>query len=254
VNRQPVWQNGPYSCDSNVEYAVRSSRGYLRKLHLFGAIGALGISVFGMIGLIPGVYASPLAFIALNRATLNPGQIPPGWQIKVNHGRPDVSICSDIEGPCLHLKSTKASFGLERDMDLDPVQMPFLNWSWKVAQLPAGGDFRRASTDDQAAQVLVAFADRRIVSYIWDSSAPKGMVDNASFIPFVHVFAVVCESGASDLNRWIKESRNVSADYLRAYGKPAPHVKGLRIQINSQHTGSVAESYFGDVTFRSALQ
>jgi len=28
----------------------------------------------------------------------------------------------------------------------------------------------------------------------------------------------------------------------------------LRIQINSQHTGTVAESYFGDVTFRSTLQ
>jgi Protein of unknown function (DUF3047) len=254
VNRRQKWQNGLYSCDSNVEYAVRSSRGYLRKLHLFGAIGALGIIVFGITGLMSQVHASPLAYIALNRATLNPGEIPQGWQIKVNHGRPDVSICSDIEGPCLHLKSTKASFGLERDMDLDPAQMPFLNWSWKVAQLPAGGDFRHASTDDQAAQVLVAFADRRIVSYIWDSSAPKGMVENASFIPFVHVFDVVCESGASDLNRWVKESHNVAADYQRVYGKSAPRVKGLRIQINSQHTGSVAESYFGDVTFRSALQ
>jgi hypothetical protein len=28
----------------------------------------------------------------------------------------------------------------------------------------------------------------------------------------------------------------------------------LRIQINSQHTGSVAESYFGDVAFRSTPQ
>jgi len=28
-----------------------------------------------------------------------------------------------------------------------------------------------------------------------------------------------------------------------AYGRPAPRVKGLRIQINSQHTGTVAESY-----------
>ena len=38
------------------------------------------------------------------------------------------------------------------------------------------------------------------------------------------------------------------------YGKPAPHVKGLRLQINSQHTGSAAESYFGEVEFRSAPQ
>ena len=54
------------------------------------------------------------------------------------------------------------------------------------------------------------------------------------------------------MGRWIAESHNVAADFERAYGKPAPRVKGLRLQINSQHTGTVAESYFGDVAFHSA--
>ncbi len=197
---------------------------------------------------------APLAFVALNRATLNPGKIPPGWQIKVNHGRPDVSVCAESDGRCLHMKSVKASFGLERDVDVDPAQMPLLSWSWKVAQLPPAGDFRHSSTDDQAAQVLVAFSDHRVVSYIWDSNAPKGSAENASFIPLLHVFAIVCESGSADINRWLTEERNVALDYQRAYGKPAPHVKGLRIQINSQHTGTVAESSFGEVAFRGATQ
>jgi hypothetical protein len=195
---------------------------------------------------------SPLAFIALDRARLNPGRIPDGWQIKVNHGRPDVSVCADTEGACLHLKSVKSSFALERDVDVDPAQLPHLSWTWKVARLPADGDFRHAGTDDQAAQVLVAFADRHVVSYIWDSTAPKGLAENASYIPLVHVFAIVCESGNAAINRWISESHDVAADYRRAYGKSAPRVKGLRLQINSQHTGTVAESYFGDVAFRSA--
>ena len=236
------WQRLPRSCDSNEERNGRSPRGYLKKLFLVCAISAL----------IYQAQTSPLAFIALNSATLNPGQIPPGWQIKVNHGKPDVSVCTDTDGPCLHLKSFKASFGLERDLDIDPARMPYLSWNWKVTQLPAGGDFRRAATDDQAAQVLVAFGDRRVLSYIWDSTAPKGAAENASFVPLVHVFDIVCESGASDMGRWIAESHNVAADFERAYGKPAPRVKGLRLQINSQHTGTVAESYFGDVAFHSA--
>jgi hypothetical protein len=197
---------------------------------------------------------SPLAFIALNRQSLNPGSLPADWRIKVSHGRPDISTCSSPDVPCLHLKSASASFGLERTVDVDLAQMPYLTWSWKVAQLPPNGDFRRASTDDQAAQVLLAFGDRRILSYIWDSSAPKGTVQNASFIPLVHVFDIVCESGAADVNHWIAENRNVAADYQRAYGKPPSRVKGLRIQINSQHTGATAESYFGEVAFRSAPQ
>jgi len=102
--------------------------------------------------------------------------------------------------------------------------------------------------------VLVAFDDKRILTYIWDSSAPKGAMQSASSIPFVRIFAVVCRSGGSDVNQWITETRNVAADYERAYGKPAPRVKGLRLQINSQHTGTIAESYFGEVAFRSTPQ
>jgi hypothetical protein len=174
------------------------------------------------------------------------------WQIKVNHGRPEYGVCQDNSaGPCLHLKSVSASFGLERKVDVHPAQLPFLTWRWKVTQLPAGADFRRSTTDDQAAQVLVAFEDNRVLTYIWDTSAPKGTAAPSPSFPLVHIFAVVCESGASDANRWVSETRNIAADFERAFGRPAPRVKGLRLQINSQHTGTVAESYFGEVAFRS---
>ena len=189
--------------------------------------------------------------IALDAANWIAGRLPADWQIKVNHGKPEVSVFADPAGPCLRLKSVKSSFALERIVDVDPAQMPYLGWRWKVAQLPPGGDFRHTLTDDQAAQVMVAFTDRKVLSYIWDSNAPKGAEESAGFIPLVHVFAVVCESGTALLNQWIAENRNVAADYQRAYGKPAPHVKGLRLQINSQHTGTTAESYFGEVAFRT---
>ena len=187
----------------------------------------------------------------MDAANWTAGRVPSDWQIKVTHGKPEISTCADDSGACLHMKSERSSFALERSVDVDPFQMPYLGWRWKVTQLPRGGDFRHALTDDQAAQVMVAFADRRVVSYIWDSTAPKGAEENAGFIPLVHVFAVVCESGAAGLNQWIAENRNLAADYQRAYGKPAPHVKGLRLQINSQHTGTTAESYFGEVAFRA---
>jgi hypothetical protein len=198
-------------------------------------------------------HTSQLAFIVLNTAKWGSGRLPADWQIKMNHGKPDISVCQETES-CLHLKSVKSSFGLEHSVDVDPAQMPYLTWHWKVAQLPGGGDFRRASTDDQAAQVLVAFSDKRILTYIWDSSAPKGTMQSASNIPLVRIFAVVCQSGTAESNQWIAESRNLAVDYERAYGRTAPRVKGLRLQINSQHTGTTAESYFGEVAFRSTLQ
>jgi len=196
-------------------------------------------------------HTSQLAVIVLSAANMAPGRLPADWQVKVNHGRPDISACKDTEGACVRLRSVKASFSLERGIDVDPSATPYLAWTWKVTQLPPSGDFRKAATDDQAAQLLVAFADRRILTYIWDSNAPKGTVQSASSIPMVHVFAVVAESGTGEANRWVPEIHNVAADYERAFGKAAPHVKGLRLQINSQHTGATAESYFGEVAFRS---
>jgi hypothetical protein len=196
-------------------------------------------------------HSSQLALIVLNTATLAASGLPSGWQIKVNHGKPDVSVCPGPEQSCIRLRSVKASFGLERGVDVDPAQMPYLSWRWKVTQLPAGGDFRHAATDDQAAQVLVLFSDRRVITYLWDTAAPKGMAQSASSVPLVHIFAIVCQSGMAEANRWLDETRNLATDYERAYGRAAPHVKGLRIQINSQHTGTVAESYFGDVSFHS---
>ena len=98
----------------------------------------------------------------------------------------------------------------------------------------------------------MAFSDRHVLTYLWDTTAPKGTMQSASSIPLVHIFAVVCESGSGGVNRWVDEARNVAADYQRAFGKAAPHVSGLRLQINSQHTGTTAESYFGEVVFRAA--
>jgi hypothetical protein len=200
---------------------------------------------------------SPAAFVVFDAGKIladKPvtSQIPAGWELKVNAGQPDITFTGQGDAAALHFKSSKASFGLERAVNIDPAQLPYLTWHWMVTQLPARGDFRHTSTDDQAAQVMVAFDDRHIISYIWDSTAPQGTVESASMIPLVHIFDVVCRSGSTDENKWVDESRNIAADYQKIFGKQAPHIKGLRLQINSQHTGSVAESYFGQVVFRNA--
>jgi hypothetical protein len=197
---------------------------------------------------------SPPALVVLDLAKPPAGRFPDGWELKVKSGQPDVSTTEDGDAVVLHFKSVKSSFSLEKGVDVDAAKMPYLAWHWKVTQVPKRGDFRHFWSDDQAAQVLVAFDDRHVLSYIWDTTAPQGTMENASSPPLVHVYAIVCRSGMIDANRWVSESHNVAADYLKAFGKPAPHVKGLRLQINSQHTGSAAESYFADLVFRNTAQ
>ena len=210
--------------------------------------GLLGVAV----GL--GAASAPAALVILNSVHVRAGEAPDGWTLKANRGTPDVSAIEDAGGKVIRLKSHKSSFALERSVDVDLDKFPYLAWNWKVSELPAGGDFRRSATDDQAAQVMVAFSDRHILTYLWDTSAPQGTMESASAIPLVHIWAFVCRSGASELNRWIPESRNIVEDYKKAYNRPPPRVKGIRLQINSQHTGTSAESYFGEVSFRATAQ
>lgn len=205
--------------------------------------------VAGGIALAAAAYTAQLSMIVLNIDGAQ-GRIPSGWNVKVNRGTPDISLGREPDGTFIRLRSQRSSYGLERAVDLDPAELPYLHWRWKVTALPPGGDFRHSRTDDQAAQVLVAFTDRRVLTYLWDTTAPKGTMQSASSLPLVRIFAVVCQSGTEAANRWVTEVRNLKEDYERAYGRTAPRVKGLRLQINSQHTGTSAESWFGEVSFR----
>ncbi len=207
-----------------------------------GALAAVGVAA-------PTI---PMALVILNPTSATPGRQPNGWDLKVHHGTPDLTLIGDGNNRVFRFKSNKSSFALERAVDVDLSQYPLLTWNWKVTELPTGADFRHFSTDDQAAQVMVAFTDRRILSYIWDSSAPKGDWESASSVPLLHIFALVCHSGAAELNQWLPETHNLAQDFQKAYQREPSRVKGIRLQINSQHTGSSAESYFGDVSFRAA--
>src|SRR3954454_10851156 len=192
-------QKGASSCDSKKDPGLSLPRGLLKNLLLVCAILVFGFQA----------RTSQLATILLSAANLGNGRLPSDWTIKVNRGKPEVSVRTDSDVRCVHLKSVASSFSLERGVDVDPTETPFLSWQLKVAQLPEHGDFRRSATDDQAAQVLVAFADRKVVSYIWDTNAPKGLAESSSTIPLVHVFAVVCQSGAAEANHWVAEKHNI---------------------------------------------
>jgi hypothetical protein len=212
------------------------------------------LPLFTILTLVSVASTAQMAFVVLNTLNWQPGRLPDGWQVKVNRGTPEIATVKEGNDNYLDLKSHNSSYGLERAVDVDPHEAPYLTWKWKAKALPAGGDFRHVRTDDQAAQVLVAFGDKRILSYIWDSNAPRGTMESASSIPLLHIYAIVCRSGSADLNRWIEESRNLANDYERAFGRSAPRVKGIRLQINTQHTGTSAESCFGEVAFRTTPQ
>jgi len=173
--------------------------------------------------------------------------VPQGWELSVKTGAAHLQLVRDSEQQALQIRSDQASFALQKKVRLALPALPWLVWQWKVTELPRGGDFRRSSTDDQAAQLIVAFSSSRFLAYIWDSTAPKGTIASAPAPLFKKIFAVVMQSGEQGLGNWITERRNLIEDYKQAYGDAPEVIEGIRIQINSQHTESRAESYWRSI-------
>jgi hypothetical protein len=176
--------------------------------------------------------------------------IPPGWELKVKSGKAAFDVKRDGDIPALHLKSVASSFSMQGEVKVDLKKHPVLSWKWKVTQLPKDGDFRKSPTDDQAAQLFLAFTKTKAIVYIWDTTAPQGLMESTSPVPFMTVKIVVVRSGPAELGKWITETRNVYEDYKKLYGDEPTVLRGMRLQINSQHTGTTAESWFADVVFR----
>jgi len=177
--------------------------------------------------------------------------LAPGWQVKEKEGKASFAPIDDGGVKALCMKSENTSFSIQREIKVDVKQYPYVTWRWRVDRLPKGGDFRHDSTDDQAAQLFVAFAGRDSISYIWDTTAPVGTT-GSQWIPMVmKVKITVVGSGGKDLGKWVSVTRNVYEDYKKLFGHEPPAAEGLRFQINSQHTGTSAGSCLEYVEFRN---
>ena len=177
--------------------------------------------------------------------------IPIDWELKEKKGTPIIKLEKEEDTYILHLISEKSSFGVAKKIDIDIKEYPYINFRWKVIELPRNGDFRKKETDDQAAQIYVAFGTFRltakIVGYLWENKAPQLTTGVSSAWSKIRV--IVLQNGHEKIGKWICEKRNIYNDYKDLFEKEPPKAKLISLYINSQHTKSRAESYFGEIYF-----
>ena len=182
--------------------------------------------------------------------------IPDGWKGQ-NWGSPKYDFRIETQGgrKVLRAKSQDDSSTISKEAKVNVKDRPILQWSWQAVTLPKGGDARKSATDDQAAQLYVTFprfpqaVRSRIISYLWDTTAPAGAIfksEKTSLVTYV-----VVRSGPADVGKWVTESRNVLEDYKKIYGEaPGEDVGAISISIDSNDTHSSAEACFGEILFR----
>jgi len=188
---------------------------------------------------------------------------PAGWILDKRKGKPVIKLEKGSEIYCLHMQSDKeSSFGVKKGIKIDIREYPYLNWRWKVARLPNGGDVRKTCTDDQAIQLYVAFTptgfpvaiNTNVLGYIWDGETPKGWTGRSSHFGGGKLKYIVVRNKTDQLGQWYTEKRNIYNDYKALFkdtkgGELPGLTHGVQFHINSQNTASEAEGYICEVYF-----
>ena len=185
--------------------------------------------------------------------------IPAPWALTTSSGKPAIEVTKDDAGKVLHVESSKASFFLANSSrEVDPLRFQTLCWRWKGVTLPTGGDVRTSgelffsskNKNDQALQVIVTFKNKRMLSYVWDTTAPEGTELKESNFRF-NIQTIVVQSGEKDLGKWLSYKRDIVDDYRRRHGGNPPAIVAITVQSNCNHTSSKAEGFVGPISLTS---
>jgi len=164
----------------------------------------------------------------------------------------------------LRAVSDKAASSLTRPLSVSLEQYPILNWRWQATNLPARANDNSKRADDHSARLYVIFnspktgllnwlkstsglAKTHALNYIWaNQAAINTLLPN----PYSErSMMITVNSGSARLGQWQSISRNIYADYQRAFGHKPPPVTAIAIMTDSDNTDDKLTTFYGDIYF-----
>ena len=188
---------------------------------------------------------------------------PEGWQaFKINDKKKltAYSLVEEDGRPVLHARAEGSASGVYKPTTFSLAERPTMSWSWKINRLIPGADNRKGGSEDSPARIVIVFegdkeklpkSDRAVLNvahklsgqelpyatlmYIWSNDVPVGTV-----IPNPHtrrIQMVVASSGAAGVGVWQKLSRNVAADFRRAFKEEPGRLLAYGVMSDTDNTG-----------------
>ena len=200
--------------------------------------------------------ASPLRIIALPR--VKPNQ----FDLVEDEGKTVLRVSSAASAATVGIPLTSPAASSMR-----------VEWRWKVSNVLMNADMEKKSGDDFAARLYVFFdaplssltffertkirlvrmiwgeeVPTAVVCYVWDNKHPVG---DAHFSPYTsRVRVIVMQSGSGNVGKWVNESRDVAADFKKAFGFDAPAITGVAVGSDTDQTRESVRTWFGDVVIK----
>lgn len=205
------------------------------------------------------------------------GEIPAPWKIEqLNHDIPPTRYgLREWDGVAAVEAHAKKSMALlARPVEVDLGKTPVLCWRWRIEAPLVTADMTTKAGDDYAARVYLSFevppetlglgtrvalglarslrgdvVPDAAINYLWDNRHPIGTWQPNAYTDRARMQVV--RTGAAEVNRWVTERRDVSADFQTAFGHPPAKLTGLAIASDTDNTGEVAHAGFADFKFVS---
>lgn len=262
------------------------NRGHWRMKFLCFSSSSISIGVSALLALLAGcaqVVTAPVAPIAPVAAGMPfdvfaPANDPnnPAWHgVHIRFKTPTLYSASVLDAvPCIRAQADGAWSLLVATVPPAQKYASELSWRWNVPALIPGADNTVVGKDDAPARVVIAFkgdrskldaAERATMSlakvlggnelpfaaiqYIWEAKAPLESISvngNTSRIK-----KLVVKSGPDGLGGWQSLSRDVRADFRRAFPNEEPgEIESVGLMTDTDSLGGKAEACYADVLLR----
>ena len=204
--------------------------------------------------------------------------LPPPWKVEqLNKAIPPTTYKTrEWDGvQAIEAHAVKSMALLARSLEVDLAKTPVLCWRWRIDAPLKTADMKTKAGDDYAARVYLSFTvpseslglgtrmalglarsmrgnsvPDAAVNYIWDNRHDIGTWQANAYTERARM--LVLRSGATDAGRWVDERRDVSADFLKAFGHAPAKLTGLAIASDTDNTGEEAHAGFADFHFVAA--
>jgi hypothetical protein len=236
------------------------------------------VAFLALAGPVAAQTASPLPAAGPLPPLVAAGKIGAGWQVAnlPDQKPPPTRYSAETVGdkPALRLEA-QASYGNLLHA-LPGVAAPArLAWSWRVAEPNPGTELRGKPGDDVAAKVCmsfdaplssVPFGERTLLRlarsrtgqalpaatlcWVWGGPEAVGSVIDNAFSRRVRY--LVLRNAAEAGERWYDESRDIAADFLRAFGDENPSVPPLvavLVGADADNTGGRSVAHVAALRF-----
>ncbi len=174
----------------------------------------------------------------------------------------------------LQLEADKSYGNVVHALPPDAVSnRPRLNWRWRLDTPVANADLRTRKGDDSALKVCLLFdmpldklglVERNLLRvaravsgenlpsatlcYVWDPALPAGTLLNNAYSARVRL--IVVAGAGQPLMQWQTQSRDVAADFQKAFGEESstlPPLSAVLVGADSDNTGGHSLGFIGDV-------